>query len=104
MRAPADYLYLLCRLKDAPSLHGMAHAMYVVTWAYYSQVWSAAQEAASAAPSGISAMPSERYRGSDRARRYEEAKLERRRRAEEKKAAAAARAALRVHPPVVSSK
>jgi hypothetical protein len=76
---------------------------YVVKWAYYSQVWAAEQEAASAAPSGISATPSERYRGSDRARRYVEAKLERRRRAEEKKAAAAARAALRVHTPAVSS-
>jgi len=43
----------------------------------------------------ISAHPAERYRGPDKARRYEEAKQERRRRREEKEAAIA-RAAQRV--------
>ena len=53
------------------------------------QVWKLAQDGKVMSASAISAQPTDRYRGPSRARRYEEAKLERRRRQEEKRAAAA---------------
>ena len=58
-------------------------------WAHSAQVWKVAQGGEGVSSPAISAQSAERYRGPDKARRYEEAKQERRRRREEKKAAVA---------------
>ena len=52
------------------------------------QVWALARDGRATLTSASDAQSSDRYKGPDRARRYEEAKLERRRRQEKRQAAA----------------